>query len=82
MIYWLLQQFSDFDFPGRNLMGYITFRAGVSFALALLVALVFGHAIIRRLRMMQIGEDVRNLGLEGQVQKKGTPTMGGITIFF
>lgn len=80
MIYWLLQQFSDFDFPGRNLMGYITFRAGVSFALALLVALVFGHAIIRRLRMMQIGEDVRNLGLEGQVQKKGTPTMGGIII--
>jgi len=76
----LLQQFSDFDFPGRNLMGYITFRAGVSFALALLVALVFGHAIIRRLRMMQIGEDVRNLGLEGQVQKKGTPTMGGIII--
>lgn len=80
MIYWLLQQFSDFDFPGRNLMGYITFRAGASFALALLVALVFGHAIIRRLRMMQIGEDVRNLGLEGQVQKKGTPTMGGIII--
>ena len=80
MIYWLLQQFSDFDFPGRNLMGYITFRAGVSFALALLVALVFGHAIIRRLRMMQIGEDVRNLGLEGQVQKKGPPTMGGIII--
>lgn len=80
MIYWLLQQFSDFDFPGRNLMGYITFRAGVSFALALLVALVFGHAIIRSLRMMQIGEDVRNLGLEGQVQKKGTPTMGGIII--
>lgn len=80
MIYWLLQQFSDFDFPGRNLMGYITFRAGVSFALALLVALVFGHAIIRRLRVMQIGEDVRNLGLEGQVQKKGTPTMGGIII--
>lgn len=80
MIYWLLQQFSDLDFPGRNLMGYITFRAGVSFALALLVALVFGHAIIRRLRMMQIGEDVRNLGLEGQVQKKGTPTMGGIII--
>lgn len=80
MIYWLLQQFSDLDFPGRNLMGYITFRAGVSFALALLVALVFGHDIIRRLRMMQIGEDVRNLGLEGQVQKKGTPTMGGIII--
>lgn len=80
MIYWLLQQFSDLDFPGRNLMGYITFRAGVSFALALVVALVFGHAIIRRLRMMQIGEDVRNLGLEGQVQKKGTPTMGGIII--
>lgn len=61
-------------------MGYITFRAGISFALALLVALVFGHSIIRRLQKLQIGEEVRNLGLEGQMQKKGTPTMGGIII--
>lgn len=80
MLYWLLQQLGDFDFPGQNLMGYITFRSGVSFAVALLIALLFGHSVIRRLQRMQIGEEVRNLGLEGQMKKKGTPTMGGIII--
>ncbi len=80
MFYWLFQQIGDYDFPGRNLMGYITFRAGISFAIALVVALLFGHSIIRRLQRMQVGEEVRNLGLEGQMQKKGTPTMGGIII--
>lgn len=80
MLYWLLQLTDELDFPGRNLMGYITFRAGISFAIALLVALLFGHSIIRRLQRMQIGEEVRNLGLEGQLQKKGTPTMGGVII--
>ena len=79
MIYWLFNYY-DWNIPGHNLMNYITFRAGVSFALALVVALVFGHNIIRRLQRMQIGEEVRNLGLDGQVQKKGTPTMGGIII--
>ena len=79
MIYWLFNNF-NWDIPGHNLMNYISFRAGVSFALALVVALLFGHDIIRRLQRMQIGEEVRNLGLEGQVQKKGTPTMGGIII--
>lgn len=68
------------DFPGHNLMGYITFRAGMSFALALVIALVFGRHIIARLQKMQIGEEVRNLGLEGQMSKKGTPTMGGLII--
>lgn len=80
MFYWLLQQFEGFDFPGRNLMGYLTFRAGITFALSLLIALIFGHKIIHRLQKMQVGEVVRNLGLEGQMQKKGTPTMGGIII--
>lgn len=80
MIYWLLQFLDGWDFPGHNLMGYITFRAGIAFALALLVALVFGHNIIRRLQRMQIGEEVRNLGLDGQMQKRGTPTMGGVII--
>lgn len=80
MIYWLTEALEGFDFPGHNLMGYITFRAGISFALALLIALVFGHHVIRRLQRMQIGEEVRNLGLEGQLSKKGTPTMGGIII--
>lgn len=80
MIYWLLEQVGGWNFPGRNLMGYLTFRAGISFALGLVIALVFGHQIIRRLQRMQIGEEVRNLGLEGQLSKKGTPTMGGIII--
>ncbi len=80
MIYSLFQIFGDTGFPGHRLMDYITFRAGIALALGLLVALLLGNVIIRRLRRMQIGEDVRNLGLEGQMQKKGTPTMGGIII--
>mgnify|MGYP002340511562 CR=1 FL=1 len=80
MIYSLFQIFGSTDFPGHRLMDYISFRAGVALALGLLVALLLGNVIIRRLRRMQIGEDVRNLGLEGQMQKKGTPTMGGIII--
>ena len=80
MIYWLLEALDGWDFPGRNLMGYITFRAGISFALALVIALIFGHHIIARLQKMQIGEVVRNLGLEGQMAKKGTPTRGGVII--
>jgi len=80
MLYSLIQYLSDMDFPGRHLMTYITFRAGMSFTLALLIALFFGHYIIRRLQRMQVGEVVRNLGLEGQMKKTGTPTMGGIII--
>lgn len=80
MIYWLIDELHGWDFPGHNLMNYITFRAGIAFALALVIALVFGHKIIRRLQRMQIGEEVRNLGLEGQLSKKGTPTMGGVII--
>lgn len=80
MIYALLEYFDSWDFPGHNLMGYITFRAGVSFSLAMLIALGFGHKVIERLQKMQVGEVVRNLGLEGQMKKTGTPTMGGIII--
>lgn len=80
MIYALLQLLDGWDFPGKNLMGYITFRAGVSFAISLLIALTFGHKVIERLQRMQVGEVIRNLGLEGQMNKKGTPTMGGVII--
>lgn len=80
MLYHLIKQFQEVDFPGRHLMDYITFRAGASFTLALLLALFLGQYIIRRLQVMQVGEEIRNLGLEGQMQKKGTPTMGGIII--
>lgn len=80
MFYWLFEALNGWDIPGKNLMSYITFRAGISFTIALLIALLFGHHIIRRLQRMQIGEEVRNLGLEGQMAKKGTPTMGGVII--
>ena len=80
MFYWLFEALASWDIPGKNLMNYITFRAGISFSIALLIALLFGHHIIRRLQRMQIGEEVRNLGLEGQMAKKGTPTMGGVII--
>ena len=75
-----LQNSGSFDFPGRHLMTYISFRSGLTFTLALLIALVFGRRIIERLQRMQVGEVVRNLGLEGQMKKTGTPTMGGIII--
>lgn len=75
-----LETSGGFDFPGSHLMTYITFRAGITFALALVIALVFGRRIIDRLQRMQVGEVVRNLGLEGQMKKTGTPTMGGVII--
>lgn len=81
MLYWLFKYLSaNFDFPGLRLMDYVSFRAGISLAVALLIALVFGQRIIHRLQRMQIGEVVRELGLEGQMSKKGTPTMGGLII--
>lgn len=80
MIYSLFQHFAGTDFPGHHLMDYITFRSGISLALAMLIALVFGRVIIDRLQRHQIGETVRNLGLEGQMKKAGTPTMGGVII--
>ncbi len=80
MFYSLFQHIIESDFPGAHLMSYITFRSGATFTLALLIALVFGHTIIRRLQKMQVGEVVRDLGLEGQMKKTGTPTMGGIII--
>ena len=82
MLYHLFEYFSNqgIDFPGIGLMQYISFRALMSLMTALLVALYLGPKIIRKLQMKQIGEDIRDLGLEGQMQKKGTPTMGGIII--
>lgn len=80
MFYWLSQILQDIDLPGARLMDYITFRAGLSFSIAMIIALVFGKSIIGRLQKMQVGEVIRNLGLEGQMSKKGTPTMGGVII--
>lgn len=80
MLYYLFQWLEDTGFPGARLMGYITFRSGAALILSLFIAMVFGRRIIDRLQKMQVGEIVRNLGLEGQMKKTGTPTMGGIII--
>lgn len=62
------------------MFSYISFRSGVAFILALFIATIIGRRIINKLQILQIGELVRDLGLEGQMSKKGTPTMGGIII--
>lgn len=80
MLYSLFQLLEDTNLPGRYLMDFVSFRAGITFSLALLLALFCGQAIIRRLQKMQVGEVIRDLGLEGQMSKTGTPTMGGVII--
>ncbi len=82
MIYHLFQwlQSMGFDIPGANLMKYISFRSASAVVLALIVAMWIGPVIIRRLQKKQIGETIRDLGLEDQKKKVGTPTMGGIII--
>ena len=80
MLYSLFQYLEKFDFPGARLMDYITFRSGAALVLSLFIAIVFGRRIIDRLQLMQVGEIIRDLGLEGQMKKTGTPTMGGIII--
>ncbi len=81
MIYHLFQYLEKiFTFPGSHLFNYISFRTGLAFILALLLSTMFGRQIINYLQKKQIGETIRDLGLEGQMSKKGTPTMGGIII--
>jgi len=81
MLYHLFQYLeSIFIFPGAHLFNYISFRTGLAFILALLISTIFGRQIIDFLQRKQIGESIRDLGLEGQMSKKGTPTMGGIII--
>ena len=70
----------QFDFPGAGMFQYITFRSACAVILSLLIATVVGKRIIRILQKQQVGEEIRDLGLEGQMQKKGTPTMGGVII--
>lgn len=81
MLYHLFEALKEYDIPGQGLMNYITFRAMMASVTAMLISLVVGKKIIRWLQKKQIGEEIRDLGLEGQMQKKGTPTMGGIIIF-
>ena len=80
MIYHLFDLLKDYDFPGHGLMSYLSFRAIAANIVAMLVALIAGRKIIDRLQKAQIGETIRDLGLEGQLSKKGTPTMGGVII--
>ncbi len=80
MLYSLFEYLREYQLPGWRLMEYITFRSGAAFVLAMLMAIFVGRSIIHLLQKMQIGEIVRNLDLEGQEKKKGTPTMGGIII--
>ncbi|REE27485.1 phospho-N-acetylmuramoyl-pentapeptide-transferase [Winogradskyella pacifica] len=81
MLYYLFEYLEQqFQFPGASLFGFITFRAAVAIILSLLISTIFGKRIIRFLQKQQVGETIRDLGLEGQVEKAGTPTMGGIII--
>ncbi|MCX7550850.1 phospho-N-acetylmuramoyl-pentapeptide-transferase [Xanthomarina sp. F2636L] len=81
MLYYLFEYLdTNFQIPGARLMGYITFRAAVAIILSLLISTIFGKRIIKYLQKQQVGETIRDLGLEGQVEKAGTPTMGGIII--
>lgn len=82
MIFHLIQYLEGLgaDFPGMGLINFLSFRAMAAAVTAVLVAMIAGKKIIRLLQKKQIGETVRDLGLEGQIQKKGTPTMGGVII--
>ncbi len=80
MLYYLFSYLNKFDIPGAGMFQYISFRSGMAIITSLIISMVFGKKIIMLLQKKQIGESIRNLGLEGQMQKKGTPTMGGIII--
>ncbi|MGG5507518.1 MULTISPECIES: phospho-N-acetylmuramoyl-pentapeptide-transferase [unclassified Myroides] len=81
MLYYVFQYLESlFKIPGAGVFQYITFRSGMAMIFSLLISIIYGKRIISRLRKMQIGETVRELGLEGQKEKSGTPTMGGVII--
>ena len=81
MLYYLFTYLQEaFNFPGAGVFQYISFRAAMAVIVSLLISLIFGKRIISFLAKKQVGESIRNLGLEGQVEKAGTPTMGGLII--
>ncbi len=80
MIYHLFEYLEQFDFPGAGMFQYLSFRAAFTVITSLIISMVFGKRIIKMLHRKQIGESVRDLGLHGQKEKQGTPTMGGIII--
>jgi len=81
MLYHLFEYLNEhYQFPGLRLFQYITFRTSLAIIISLIITTVYGRRLINYLHKMQVGETVRNLGLEGQMQKQGTPTMGGLII--
>ncbi|KJS05544.1 MAG: phospho-N-acetylmuramoyl-pentapeptide-transferase [Flavobacteriales bacterium BRH_c54] len=80
MLYYLFNYLNKFDFPGAGVFEYISFRAAMAVIVSLVISMIFGKKIIQRLQLLQVGEIVRDLGLEGQMKKQGTPTMGGLII--
>ena len=80
MLYYLFDYLDKLNFPGAGLFQFISFRAAMALITSLIVSIFFGKKIINLLRKQQIGETVRDLGLAGQIEKSGTPTMGGIII--
>ena len=80
MLYYLFTYLDELNVPGAGLFNYISFRAAMAIITSLLISMVFGKRIINLLRKKQMGETVRDLGLEGQKEKEGTPTMGGLII--
>ena len=83
MLYYLFEYLEQqYQFPGASLFGYISFRSAIALITALLISTIFGKKVIEFLRFKQIGESIRDLGLKGQKEKTGTPTMGGLIIIF
>ncbi|NMH27524.1 phospho-N-acetylmuramoyl-pentapeptide-transferase [Flavobacterium silvaticum] len=82
MLYYLFEYLNKMNVPGTGVFQYITFRSGLAVLLSLLISTIYGKKIINFLRNQQVGETIRELGLEGQNQKAGTPTMGGLIIIF
>jgi phospho-N-acetylmuramoyl-pentapeptide-transferase len=80
MLYYLFEYLEKLDIPGAGLFNYISFRSAMAIILSLILSTLYGKAIIRKLQKAQIGETIRDLGLEGQMKKTGTPTMGGLII--
>lgn len=80
MLYYLFDWLNELNFPGAGLFQYVSFRAAMAIILSLLISTIIGRRIIDKLQKMQIGETIRDLGLEGQMSKRGTPTMGGLII--
>ena len=81
MLYYLFDYLDkEFDLMGAGVFQFISFRAGMAIALSLLITITFGKRLIELLRSNQMGESIRDLGLDGQMEKQGTPTMGGVII--